>query len=83
MDLPFGGSKIAANLQESIARGQVIEHEDETLEPVPVPNGNSRYWGKVGNGPPHDCRFLKGFLYEKIYARSAVPHGCNACFKVR
>ncbi|CAK0752107.1 hypothetical protein CCP3SC1_2030003 [Gammaproteobacteria bacterium] len=31
--------------------------------------------------PP--CKFLSDFLFEQVYAKQAVPHGCRNCYKVK
>ena len=37
----------------------------------------------VPNGPPLGCVFLMNFVFRNAYGRSAVPHGCRECYKVK
>ncbi len=38
---------------------------------------------EVHNGPRMDCMFLLVFMFGNAYGRSAVPHGCGECYKVK
>ncbi len=44
---------------------------------------NGRNWVIVFNGPPLECRFLMQLMFKIAYGRSAAPHGCSACYKVK
>jgi hypothetical protein len=82
MAVRFGGASVAENLRRSIATGAVIENQDGTLR---LPDGQSNIdnWIFVDNGPALGCDFLMHFLFQQAYAKSAVPHGCSACYKVK
>jgi hypothetical protein len=49
---------------------------------LPRARGVSR-WIFVPNRPYLPCGFLTKVVFEAAYAKSAVPHGCSACYKVK
>jgi hypothetical protein len=79
--MQFGGASVADNLKSAIESGKVIENDDGSLSPAEIPQNTN--WARVTNGPPLECSFLISFLFPGVYARSAVPHGCQACYKVK
>lgn len=83
MSLRFGEATVADNLKRAIASGKLIERVDGSLEIAGGPDDNRKYWMTVMNGPPLGCGFLMQVMFEGAYARSAVPHGCSACYKVK
>lgn len=82
MAMRFGDASVAENLRRSIAAGAVIENEDGTFR-LPDAQSNVDNWIFVKKGPPLGCDFLKHFLFQQVYAKSAVPQGCSACYKVK
>jgi hypothetical protein len=80
--LRFGGTTVAENLKRAVKSGKLIEDEDGTLG-LPQKRRRSGNWAGVRHGPLLRCRFLMEFLFEQAYAKSAVPHGCSACYKVK
>jgi hypothetical protein len=83
LDMRFGGAAVAANLQRAVETGALIDNGDGTLQLRPVREGTRANWMVVPNGPLLECDFLFNFLFVKAYARSAVPHGCRECYKVK
>lgn len=81
--LQFGGATVAQNLARAIASGKFIENPDGTLELATNQNNDRRNWIIVHNGPSLGCKFLKSLLFYNVYAKSAVPYGCRACYKVK
>jgi hypothetical protein len=79
--MQFGGASVADNLKRAIESGRVIENDDGSLSPAGA--AENKNWARVNNGPPLECIFLGRFLFVDVYARSAVPHGCQACYKVK
>ena len=77
-----GEGSVAENLRRAVASGALIENDDGTLQLADDQprNGN---WVAVNHGPPMDCKFLLLFLFPLAYAKSAVPQGCSACYKVK
>lgn len=80
--LRYGLSTAEQNLQQAIAAGILIEHDDGSLGLPPAEKMVSG-WMEVPNGPPLDCHFLLNAGFEGIYGRAAVPHGCRECYKVK
>lgn len=80
--LEIGGGTVAENLQRAVMSGGLIEAGDGTVQ-LPAVQSNNGGWAVVINGPPLGCDFLKAFLFAHAYAKSAVPHGCSACYKVK
>src|SRR5581483_11118522 len=81
-DLRIGTNTVRENLQSAIEAGRIVRKEDGTLELArEQPQGLS--WMYVANGPSLGCGFLMDFMFEHAYARSAVPMGCSACYKVK
>lgn len=80
--LRIGANTVEDNLRRAVASGALIENDDGTLR---LANDQSRgaNWVIVKNGPRLGCDFLLGFLFPHAYAKSAVPHGCRACYKVK
>ena len=70
------------NLQRAIQSGAVQENPDGSLQ-LASPRGRGKAWMYVDNGPALGCGFLMDFMFNHVYARSAVPHGCSACYKVK
>lgn len=81
LDRQFGDASAAENLRRAIEAGQVIANEDGTLQLAPETPANN--WLFVRNGAPPDCSFLIHFMFRSVYARTAVPHGCKDCYKVK
>ncbi len=79
--MQFGGATVAENLRRAISSGAVIENKDGTLELSRNPGSSN--WMTVPNGPPLGCVFLMNFVFRNAYGRSAVPHGCRECYKVK
>ncbi len=82
LDLRFGATSVSENLHRAIESEHLIEVDDGGLELAgdPAPGVN---WMTVNNGPPLGCGFLMYFMFDHAYAKSAVPHGCSACYKVK
>jgi len=77
----FGTATAKDNLQAAIAAGKLIEGADGKLA-LPRVRGGSR-WVFVPNRPYLPCDFLTKVIFEAVYAESAVPHGCSACYKIK
>jgi hypothetical protein len=82
MGLHFGGATVAENLRRAIASDALIENGDGTVR-LPDQQSDADNWIHVHNGPPLGCDFLMHFLFHQAYAKSAVPQGCSACYKVK
>lgn len=82
LGLTIGGATVAEHLQHAIDTGALIEEADGTLR-LPAEREKPANWATVANGPQLGCKFLLDFLFRNVYARSAVPHGCRACYKVK
>lgn len=82
LTMRFGGATVADNLKRAIEAGKIIEHEDGTLEFRPA-QSQLYNWIPAVAGPPYECQFLRRFLFQNAYARSAVPYGCRECYKVK
>ena len=83
LGLRFGGATVAENLRQLVDSGKLIENADGTLrlpENLKNPRAN---WISVHNGPPLGCDFLKYVGFNGAYAKSAVPHGCRECYKIK
>jgi len=80
--LKTGPTTAGENLRRAIETGAVVAHADGKLE-LAHPRRQSKSWMFVDNGPPLGCTFLIEFLFPHVYARTAVPHGCSACYKVK
>ena len=72
----------ADSLARAIQNGAVIENPDGALQ-LPESDTPSLHWISVKHGPALDCEFLMHFMFRHIYAESAVPNGCSACYKVK
>ena len=94
----FGGATVAENLQRATQSGLLIEHQDGGFEPasdggdgeradrgneLAAEQSDERNWMVVPSGPPMSCGFLMNIMFSSAYARTAVPHGCRACYKVK
>jgi hypothetical protein len=77
-----GQTTVGENLERAIQSGNLIEQEDGKLC-LASPQARSNVWVFVDNGPPLDCTFLMDFMFRQAYAEAAVPHGCQACYKVK
>lgn len=80
--LTMGGATVAGHLKRAIETGALSEEADGTLRLRPEREKPAN-WATVANGPQLGCKFLLDFLFRNVYARSAVPHGCSACYKVK
>ena len=80
--LRFGGATVADNLRTAIESGGLIENSDGTLELASRPT-DANNWILVRHAPPLGCDFLFGVMFRHAYAKSAVPHGCRSCYKVK
>lgn len=83
LSLQFGGATAAENLKRAIGAGELIEHDDGTLELPPHTKQRPAVWMRVPNGPPLGCDFLMHVAFRKAYATAAVPYGCRDCYKVK
>lgn len=81
LSLQIGGATVSENIQAAIKLGKLIEHDDGTFDLPKKPQANN--WIFVRNGPALRCDFPLDFLFDQVYARSAVPYGCRACYKVK
>jgi hypothetical protein len=79
--LRIGGATVADNIQAGVKSGKLIEHDDGTFDLPERPKTDN--WIFVRNGPALGCDFPLDFLFDQVYARSAVPYGCRACYKVK
>jgi len=79
--LKIGERTVGENLKRAVEAGKLIEDADGSLRFAKV-GQRSANWAMVPNGPPLDCLFLMYFAFRHAYARSAVPQGCSACYKV-
>lgn len=77
-----GGATVAENIRKAIAAGELIEDEDGKLR-LAKRRQSSTNCAVIPRGPPLGCRFLMHFLFYHAYAKSAVPYGCSACYKVK
>ena len=77
----FGGRPWRDNLAAAIERGHVIRAEDGSLT-LPASTASHNY---LHVKAPADlgCAFTNHFLFKHVYAGTAVPYGCRACFKVK
>lgn len=82
MAMRFGGSTVAENIERAVAAGRLIRHDDGTLALAGKRKG-SLDWLIVPNAAPLGCEFWMRFLFDNVYAKSAVPHGCGECYKVK
>lgn len=83
LSMRFGGATVAENLRRQVESGELIEHDDGTLELPPNSKDRTVNWMRVPNGPPLGCEFLMHVAFFKAYAKSAVPYGCRDCYKVK
>lgn len=77
----LAGLSIEARLEQAIARGDILCSEDGSLRLASVHKSGS-YLGKF-EGPQPPCIFLNFFLFQQIYTESAVPFGCQHCYKIK
>ncbi|MEJ2377815.1 MAG: hypothetical protein P8Y71_21295 [Pseudolabrys sp.] len=80
--MQFSGVTVGENLERAIEAGTLIENNDGTLE-LAADRRNETIWMRVPHGPPLACDFLMYFMFDKAYGKSAVPHGCGECYKVK
>ena len=80
--LQVGDATVAENLKRAVEAGELVEEEDGCLR-FAEPRQQSQNWATVASGPPLGCDFLMQFLFQQAYAKSAVPQGCSACYKVK
>jgi len=81
LGLKFGGGTVAENIQHAVDEGHLVQEADGGLRlaaDAPIAN-----WARVNHGPALDCKFKAQFLFKYVYAKSAVPQGCSACYKVK
>ena len=78
----FGGVTVAENLERAVEAGDLIEDTDGGLR-LPGPRRTNANWARVNKGLTLECEFLIRFLFPNVYAKSAVPMGCSACYKVK
>ena len=76
MALRFGGASVAENLRRAVTAGELVEGEDGALR-LPDHQSDVGNWMFVRKGRPLECNFLMHFLFERAYAKSAVPQGCT------
>src|SRR5208282_300490 len=80
--LRIGEHTVAENLRRAVASGALVESDDGTIQ-LADDQPRTGNWVAVSRGPPMDCKFLLHFLFRHAYAKSAVPQGCSACYKVK
>jgi hypothetical protein len=80
--MQVGPSNVRENLRRAIESGRVVENDDGSLELTRAPKSNVS-WMYVLHGPSMHCGFLMHFMFDHVYAESAVPTGCSACYKVK
>ena len=74
---------IADRLHAAVQSGALLKDEQGLHQLPPAGTGASPWLSvTVPQGPSVHCRFLMDFLFEQAYAKSAVPWGCRACYKV-
>lgn len=78
----FGNGTVAENIQRAVDAGHLVREADGRLrlEAASEPIAD---WARVTHGPNLDCTFKFQFLFQHVYAKSAVPYGCSACYKVK
>lgn len=85
LDLAFGGRSVGENLCTALDAGTLVQHADGHLG---LPEGRASktpvwlyHLPLTDTRPP--CRFLFSFLFEVVYAKAAIPVGCQNCYKVK
>ncbi|HEY4941744.1 MAG TPA: hypothetical protein VII56_09965 [Rhizomicrobium sp.] len=91
LSVVVGGHTVGENLQRAIDEGVVVLQKNGKLRmasALPTPDDGStlvrhvtlmRHAGEFRQ----PCRFLNDFLFDQVYAQSAVPFGCRNCYKVK
>ncbi|MBF0611981.1 MAG: hypothetical protein HQL55_12745 [Magnetococcales bacterium] len=79
LDIVIGGRSVRENLAAAVEGGFLIHHEDGTWEPLPDQPSTWLY-KPLRQGPP--CQLLISF-FSYAYNYSAVPYGCQNCYKVK
>ena len=82
LTLRVGQASAGENLRRAIETGDVVETADGKLHLAGERKASST-WVYVDHGPSLGCSFLMYFMFDHVYAHSAVPHGCSACYKVK
>jgi len=82
LNLRFGETSVGENIRRAIESGKLTENKDGTFELVGKPRRDIS-WMYLNDKPPLGCGFLMSFLFDHAYAKSAVPNGCSACYKVK
>lgn len=80
--LRIGETTVAENIRRAVEAGELIEDADGGLRSA-VPRPANKNWARVNKGLNLECDFLMHFLFLRAYAKSAVPLGCSACYKVK
>jgi hypothetical protein len=78
----YGAATAEDNLRAALAAGRLVERPDGKLTLPRAPGRVSR-WVFVPNRPYLRCGFLTKVVFEAAYAKTAVPDGCSACYKVK
>jgi len=83
-----GGRTIGANLEQSVASGNIVRHANGKLElsrpyshPPAGMNLDGYIWQQGDFAQP--CVFLNRFMFQHVYGEAAVPFGCRNCYKVK
>jgi hypothetical protein len=79
----IGGASVEENLAGAVTDGRLKPHEDGTFEIVERPTDGPDPWLRGSKGLSVSCSAQVGFLFRVAYAKSAVPSGCRACYKVK
>lgn len=80
--LRIGGTCIGDNIRSALKSGEVIEDKFGSLR-LESNKRPTLDWINVPNGPTLGCDFWKHFIFRYAYSKSAVPHGCKECYKVK
>lgn len=90
-DFVVGNRTVGEALEQAVADGTLVRHEDGRFEiascaagqPFQLPTEFPWIIHRPVDVPVVGCAFMNRFLFQVVYAQSAVPYGCRACFKVK
>jgi hypothetical protein len=87
LSVEVGGQSLARNIEQAIARGDIVRRTDGGLELRNAADpddqvGRTRGYLSRRGLMGRQCRFLNNFLFDHVYAKSAVPFGCRDCYKI-
>lgn len=77
----YGQQTIGENLRDALARGALTADADGTWRLTD--EGGARHYLQVQAPRYLGCDYLNHFLFDKVYARTAVPYGCRHCYKLK